>query len=184
MFVLAIGLTAVSRAQELGLEFVPAQSKIQFSLDATMHTVHGSFSLKRGAVHFNPSTGAVSGEVVIDAGSGNSGNDGRDHKMHSEVLESAQFPEIVFRPDRVDGKMAAPGPSTLQVHGSFTIHGVSHEMTLPVEVEINSEGWKASTKFEIPFIDWGMKNPSTFLLHVGREVKVEAEASSAGTRSH
>jgi polyisoprenoid-binding protein YceI len=179
---LVIGLTTVTQAQELVLEFAPAQTKIQFTLDATLHTVHGTFALKRGTIHFNPATSAVSGEVVIDATSGNSDNEGRDHKMHGDVLESAKFPEIIFRPDRVDGKVAAGGSSTVQVHGSFTIHGASHEMTLPVQVEIKNDGWNASTHFDVPFIDWGMKNPSTFVLHVGHEVKIDG--SSAGTRSH
>jgi polyisoprenoid-binding protein YceI len=176
---LLIGLTATSFAQEMVLQFVPAQTKVQFTLDATMHTVHGSFALKRGTVHFNPVTGAVSGELVIDATSGNTDNSSRDHKMHQDVLESAKFPEIVFRPDRVEGKVSAEGASTVQVNGSFSIHGGGHEMMLPVQVEMKSDGWKASTHFDIPFIDWGMKNPGTFLLHVGREVKLEVEASGA-----
>jgi polyisoprenoid-binding protein YceI len=174
---LVMGLAATSLAQEMVLQFVPARTKVEFTLDATMHTVHGSFTLKHGTVRFNPATGIVSGEIVIDATSGNTDNSGRDHKMHEDVLESAKFPEIVFRPDRVDGKGSAEGTSTVQVHGSFSIHGGSHEMTLPVEVEMKPDGWKASTHFDIPFVDWGMKNPSTFLLHVGREVKLEVEAS-------
>jgi polyisoprenoid-binding protein YceI len=179
---LLVGLAAAAQAQELVMEFAPAQTKILFTLDATMHTVHGTFALKRGTVHFNPATGAASGEVVIDATSGNSDNQSRDHKMHGEVLESAKFPEIIFRPDRMEGKVTLEATSTLQVHGSFTVHGVSHEMTLPVRVEIKNDRWNASTQFEVPFVDWGMKNPSTFVLHVGREVKIEA--SSAGNRSH
>jgi polyisoprenoid-binding protein YceI len=179
---LIIGLALGSRAQDLVLEFVPTQTKIQFTLDATMHTVHGSFALKHGTVHFNPATGAVNGEVVIDAASGNSNNEGRDRKMHREVLESARFPEIIFRPDRVDGKVAAEGTSTVQVNGSFTIYGARHEMTLPVRVELKPDGWNASTHFDIPFIDWGMKNPSTFVLRVGHDVKIEAEASGVKPR--
>jgi polyisoprenoid-binding protein YceI len=175
-------LATVASAQDLVMEFTPAQTKIQFSLEATMHTVHGTFALKRGSVHFNPATGAARGEVVIDARSADSSNSARDRKMHDDVLESARFADIIFRPDRVEGKVAAGGPSTIQVHGSFTIHGVSHEMTLPVNLEMQNGEWKASTHFDVPFVDWGMKNPSTFLLHVAREVKIEA--SSAGIRSH
>jgi polyisoprenoid-binding protein YceI len=177
--VLVVGLAAAGQAQDMVLQFVPAQTKVQFTLDATMHTVHGSFALKHGTVHFNPATGAVGGEITIDATSGNTDNSGSDRKMNQDVLESAKFPEIVFHPDRVEGKISAEGPSTVHVHGSFAIHGTSHEMTLPVQVELRPDSWKASTHFDIPYLDWGMKNPSTFLLHVGREVKLEVEASGA-----
>ena len=174
---LVIGMAIASQAQELVMEFSPAQTKVQFALEATMHTVHGSFALKRGLIHFDPATGAVNGELVIDAASGNSGNEGRDRKMHRDVLESGKFPEITFRPDRVEGKVAGEGTSTVQVHGTFSIHGVTHPLVLPVEVDIKANRWLASTHFDIPFIDWGMKNPSTFVLHVDHEVKIEVEAS-------
>jgi polyisoprenoid-binding protein YceI len=170
-------VATAGRAQEIVLDFAPAQTKVQYALDATAHTVHGTFALKRGSVHFNPASGAVSGELVIDAASGDSGNDGRDRKMHREVLESAKFPDIIFRPDRVDGKVAADGASTVQVHGSFTIHGSAHLMTLPVQVELHQDHWTASTQFSVPFIDWGMKNPSTFILRVNHQVKIHIEAS-------
>ena len=45
--------------------------------------------------------------------------------------KARKYPEIVFRPDRVDGKVAAEGRSEVQVHGVFAIHGVEHEMLVP-----------------------------------------------------
>ena len=71
---------------------------------------------------------------MFDATSGKTGNGSRDNKMHKDVIESPRYPEIVFRPDRADGKLAASGASTLQVHGMFVIHGAEHEVTFPVEV--------------------------------------------------
>jgi polyisoprenoid-binding protein YceI len=177
LILLTVGFATAGLAQEIRLEFTPAQTRVEYSLDATAHTVHGTFSLRRGSVQFNPATGVVSGELVIDAASGNSGNDARDRKMHRDVLESAQFPDITFTPDRVDGKLAAEGPSTVQVHGSFNIHGAAHEMTLPVVVESRRDRWTASTHFDVPYIDWGMKNPSTFILHVSHKVEIRIEAS-------
>ncbi len=79
----------------------------------------------------------MSGEILIDATSSQSGNDGRGMKMHKEVLESARYPDIVFRPDRVEGQFAATGASTFQVHGIFALHGAEHEITIPVQVEMS-----------------------------------------------
>jgi polyisoprenoid-binding protein YceI len=174
-----MALTTACVAQDLVLNFAPAETKVSYALSATAHTVHGTFSLRRGVIHYNRESGQVSGEVIIDAASGNSGNDGRDRKMHRDILESTQFPDIIFQPDRVEGKVAAEGSSTIQVHGMFTLHGVAHEVTLPVEVKLDGSRWTASTKFKVPYIDWGLKNPSTFILRVSREVEIQAEASGA-----
>ena len=102
---------------------------MQFTFPATLHTVHGSFKLKRGAIRFDPATGKIGGELVVDASSGASGDEGRDRRMHKDILESGRYPEIVFTPDRVDGAIAPQGVSQIQVHGVFRIHGAEHEIT-------------------------------------------------------
>jgi len=48
----------------------------------------------------------------------------RDRKMHKEVLESERYPEIAFRPDKIEGAVASQGKSSVKVHGMFNIHGV------------------------------------------------------------
>ena len=161
------------------LRLDPAKTSASITLNATLHTVHGKFILRRGELRFDPVTGTVSGEIVFDATSGKTANDGRDHKMHKDVLESAKFPDISFRPDRVEGKVSDSGTSTVQVHGQFGIHGTEHEVTVPVEVRFERDHWKASTHFEVPYVKWGMKNPSNLFLHVGDSVEVEFEGEGA-----
>ncbi len=78
-------------ANEIVLGIDPVQSKVHWTLESTVHTVHGSFAFKKGNLQLNTSTGKTSGEIVVDAASGNSGNDSRDKKMHKEVLESARY---------------------------------------------------------------------------------------------
>lgn len=165
------------RPQELELNFAPAKTEVNFTLGATLHTVHGSFQLKRGAVHFDTGTNKLSGEILVDATSGHTGNDGRDHKMHQDVLQSPRYPDIVFRPDRLEGKVAAAGASEVQVHGTFIIHGSEHEITIPVRVEMAPGNWTATGHFSIPYVQWGMKNPSTFVLRVEQSVDLEIKAS-------
>src|SRR5438309_1038846 len=92
-------------ASEIVLAIDPAVSKVHWTLGSTVHTVHGSFAFKRGTLHLDTSTGKARGEIVVDATSGNSGNDGRDKKMHREVLESTKYSDIIFRPDRIQGKI-------------------------------------------------------------------------------
>jgi polyisoprenoid-binding protein YceI len=152
-----------------------AQSKVTWSLGTTFHTVHGSFALKKGTLRLDPATGKASGEIIVDAASGKSGNDSRDKKMHKEVLESGRYPEVVFRPDRVEGRIAPQGTSTVQVHGILVVHGSEHELTVPVQAELAADHWTGNGKFSVPFIDWGLKNPSTFFNKVSHAVEIELE---------
>lgn len=144
-----------------------------------MHTVEGSFQAKRGEVHYDVATSKASGEIVFDATSGKTGNDSRDKKMHRDVIESAKFSEIAFRPDYAQGQLSPQGDSTLQVHGQFSIHGAEHEITIPVVVHLEGSTWTATADFTVPYVNWGMKNPSVLFLRVGNDVKVRFHA--AGT---
>lgn len=157
-------------------ELVPAKTEIKWSLGGTLHTVHGTFRLKRGSIHFDPATGKAGGEIVVDATSGESGNGSRDKKMHKEVLESQRFPEVVFVPDRVEGSVAKQGESKIAAHGIFRIHGADHEMTLNFAVKAKDDGLEATTHISIPYVKWGMKNPSNFLLKVEEQVEMEIGA--------
>jgi polyisoprenoid-binding protein YceI len=160
---------------KLVLSIDPAKSKVRWSLGSTLHTVHGSFAVTRGQVQFDQATGSANGEIVVDAKSGESGNDSRDKKMHGEILESNKFAEIQFHPQRIAGKLTDEKMSILQVHGVFVLHGGEHEMDVPVEAKITGEHWSAMANFKVPYIQWGLKNPGTFLLKVKPEVEIELE---------
>jgi polyisoprenoid-binding protein YceI len=164
-------------AQEMTLELDPANTKIEFTLGATLHTVHGSFALKRGTIHFNPQTGSASGLIVVDATSANSGNDGRDHKMHREILESERYPEIVFAPTKLSGTFEPQGNSSVQIEGTFRLHGTDHPLTLTLPVQTARQVLTAKAHFVIPYVAWGLKNPSTLLLRVSDKVDIDITAT-------
>ena len=174
-----LGAEPPSAAQELLLQLDPAESGADITLSASMHSVHGSFAVKRGTVHFDPTTGKASGEIVVDAASGKAGNSSRDNKMHKEVIQSQGYPEIVFHPDRADGALYTSGDSTLQVHGIFSIRGGEHEVTVTVKVNLAGSAWTATASFLVPYVKWGMMNPSVLFLRVGDTVQVQFHA--AGT---
>jgi polyisoprenoid-binding protein YceI len=165
------------------LSLDPAQSKLNWTLGSTLHTVHGTFVLKRGTLKFDPASGTASGEFVADATSGESGNQGRDKKMHGEILESRRYTEVIFRPNRIDGKVLTQGSSSVQVHGTFVLHGSEHELIVPVQVELNGDHWKSSTKFSVPYIQWGLKSPNTFFLKADPAVEIELELNGTLQRA-
>jgi polyisoprenoid-binding protein YceI len=172
-----------SATQELVFRLDPQHSTVSFLLGDAIHTVRGTFRLKESALRLDPASGKIAGEIIVDAKSGESGSGMRDRKMHREVLESDHYPEIVFRPDRVDGTVSVQGKSSVRVHGVFNIHGSDHELTVPAEVEVSSDHWTATLHFAVPYANWGMKNPSTLFLRVNESVDIDLTASGTITRS-
>ena len=174
---LLVSCVALSAAQDKAFQLDPAQTSVKFTLGDVLHTVRGTFRLKQGSLEFEPTTGKISGDIVVDAQSGDSGSGARDRKMHKEILESNRYPNIAFRPDRVEGTVANPGKSSVNVHGMFSIHGVDHEMTVPAEVELSADHWTATVHFTVPYEKWGMKNPSTLFLRVNNFVDIDLTAA-------
>lgn len=178
----ALTSTAVATvgAQQMRVTLDPATTQINFTLAATLHTVHGTFKLKSGQVQWDAATGHATGSIVIDATSGNTDNASRDKNMHNQVLESAKFPEITFTPSEIKGALNREGSSQLEAVGVIRIHGQDHDQTLKLAVAQAAGGTvETTTQFLIPYVKWGIKDPSTFLLHVADTVNVEIQAGAS-----
>lgn len=178
LLALIFAVSAAAAAQQT-LALDPAHTFVKFTLGDVLHTVHGTFQLKSGQLRLDATSGKLSGEIVVNARSGDSGSGMRDRKMHKEVLESERYPEISFRPDGVDGKVASEGKSSVKVHGMFSIHGVDREITVPADVEMSADHWTANVHFTIPYEKWGMKNPSTLFLRVSDSVEIDLTAGGS-----
>jgi polyisoprenoid-binding protein YceI len=172
-----VAFAVSAAAQRASFQLDPSQTTVKFTLGDVLHTVHGTFRLKRGALRLDPDSGKLSGDIVVDATSGESGSGMRDRKMHKEILESERYPEISFRPDRIEGAVASPGKSSVKVHGMFSIHGVDREIMVPAEVDMVADHWTATVHFTIPYAKWGMKNPSTLFLRVNDYVEIDLVAA-------
>ena len=159
----------------------PATTAIHWTLNTTLHTVHGTFKLKSGAFKIDPATGEASGLIVIDATSGESGDASRDKRMHAAILESPQYPTIAFRPTHVDGAidLSATGPVT--VSGIITLHGQEHPLQIAVNLHPQASAVALATHFTVPFVAWGLKDPSTFVFRTDKEVTLDIDAAIVPT---
>lgn len=167
----------VCLAQETVVELDPSQTKIEFTLGSTLHTVHGRFALKKGSLRFDPSSGRIEGSIIVDATSGESGNSDRDKRMHREILESGKYTEIILVPRQVKGAFVAPGPCKVEVSGEFRLHGQAHEVSFPVDVAAEGDQIRLEGRFTIPYVQWGLKDPSNFLLRASKQVQIEVHAA-------
>jgi polyisoprenoid-binding protein YceI len=168
----------LSPAQNRSLKVLldPAQTEIHWNLGG-LHSTHGTFKLKSGEFLFNPATGVAEGEILVDATTGESGNPARDKRMQDEVLESNRYPAIFFHPTQVKGAFkSGEGTQELQGEGTFNIHGADHPLELPLKVQITAGMVTATTRFTVPYVEWGMKNPSRFLFRVSKQVEIEVTA--------
>lgn len=167
-----LSFTISTAAEQVQVTLDPSQTKIEWTLGDVLHTVHGTFKLKSGQITFDTASGNASGELVVDATSGDSGNHSRDNKMNKDVLETKRYPEITFLAKKVSGPWTDHGNATLQVQGVFHIHGADHDLTLSVPVQANGNSVNATTNFAVPYQAWGMKNPSTLFLRVDDKVQL------------
>jgi polyisoprenoid-binding protein YceI len=164
------------------VEINPARSSVHFTLGAFLHTVYGTFNVTADGIRLDLSTGQLSGQISVDVKSGQTGNGARDRQMHETVLESNRFPEAVFTLNHLQGRLAMEGGSNVEVQGILRIHGVDHELSLPVTVTVRNNLITATAKFAVPYVAWGMKDPGNFLLRVDQTVDVEVELSGSSAK--
>lgn len=150
---------------------------MSFTLRATAHTVDGSFEVRSGEIVFDEN-GRAEGRVVIDARSGDTGNERRDRKMHDDVLESERYPTFVFEPSRFEGELPEAGEGKLVLLGHLTLHGTRREVAIPTSLTRKGSTVEASGEFEVPYVEWGLEDPSVFLLRVAKEVQVRITLSA------
>jgi polyisoprenoid-binding protein YceI len=170
---------ACLNAQQIHIQLDRSQTKIGFTLGDVLHTVHGTFQLTEGNISVDPATGKAAGRLIVSANSGDSGSHARDSRMTNTVLQAAEFPQISFMPDRIDGKLNLTGDSAFQLHGAFGLHGGTHELTMAVKSHIEAGRVTASARFDVPYVDWGLKDPSTLFLKVNHIVQIEVNAAGA-----
>ncbi|HUV69879.1 MAG TPA: YceI family protein [Terracidiphilus sp.] len=173
--ILAISLVTIPAAcaQHETFSVNPDASQVAFALGGNGHHVQGTFHVQSGSIEFDPSAHKISGAVVVAAGSGNSGEPSRDKKMNSDVLDVAHFTEVTFAPSSYTGTIAPSGDSTIQVSGIFTLHGAPHDLTVPMQIHIDGANLTAKGRFTVPYVKWGLKDPSIFILKVAKEVDID-----------
>jgi polyisoprenoid-binding protein YceI len=138
------------------------------------HTTHGTFKLKSGIIKVDPATGDASGEVIVDARSGDSGEKLRDSIMNDKVLESAKYPEFVFTPHHVSGhRDPHTGVFSGVITGVMLAHGAQHPMAIRVDGALVGDELTAKCHLTIPYVAWGMANPSFLMFRVANHVSVD-----------
>jgi polyisoprenoid-binding protein YceI len=107
-----------------------------FKLDAPLESINGSANDITGTVSFDPENpGATTGKIVVAAESLTVPNPMQKGHMHSATwLDVAKYPEITFEAKSLANVKTEGNVTTADVTGTFTLHGVSKEITAPVKL--------------------------------------------------
>ncbi|MGD0157863.1 MAG: YceI family protein [Terracidiphilus sp.] len=180
-FALAVTLAPAALGQHQTFVVNPDASEVKITLNTTHEVVNGTFHVQSGSIEFDRSTPKMSGSVVVLAGSGKTGNDSRDRKMYKDILEVERYATVSFAPKTYTGAIAALGDSAIQVTGIFTLLGTPHEITVPILVHLEGASANAKAHFVVPYVQWGLKNPSFLIWKAENDVAIDL--SLAGTIS-
>jgi len=172
-FAVAVMFAQNAFAQHQSFAVSPDASEVKMTLKTNHEIVNGTFHVQSGSIEFDESAPKMGGSVVIAAGSGKTGNDSRDKKMDKDILKVDQYTTVSFAPKAYTGSIAPSGDSSIQVSGVFTLLGTPHDLTIPMRVHI--EGSKATVRaqFVVPYVQWGLKNPSFMIWKAENDVAID-----------
>ena len=136
---IVIALSATLQAADT-FRIDPAKSTIAFKVRHMLGNARGRFAKFSGTIvvdREHPEQSSVT--VSIEAGSIDTGIAKRDDHLRGELFDVAKYPAITFR----SRKVKQTGPSSGEVVGDLTMHGVTQPVTL--NVELVSGRWRVKT---------------------------------------
>jgi polyisoprenoid-binding protein YceI len=179
VFALAVLLAPAALAQHRTFVVNSDASEVKITLKTTHELVNGAFRVQSGSIEFDRGNPRMAGSVVVLAGSGKTGNDSRDKKMNKDILKVEQFATVSFEPKTYTGVLAPSGDSTVQVTGIFTLLGAPHEITIPLLVHLEAASATAKAHFVVPYVQWGLKNPSFLIWKADNDVAIDIDLAGA-----
>ena len=91
----------------------------------------------------------------------------RDGAIRNQALESNAFPEATFEltePLAVPDGLAAGDPISVEAQGTLTLHGVTREVTIPLEAELANGVMVIVGSLPIVFADYDIDQPRSPIL--------------------
>jgi polyisoprenoid-binding protein YceI len=173
VFALTAALAPAVLAQHQIYTVNPDTSQVKITLNTTHEVVNGTFHVQSGAIDFGRDAAVMTGSIVVLSGSGNTGNGSRDKKMNKDILKVDQYATVSFEPKTYTGAVAPSGDSNLQVTGLFTLLGTPHQITIPILVHVEGTAATAKAHFVVPYVKWGLKNPSFLVWKADDDVAID-----------
>jgi polyisoprenoid-binding protein YceI len=133
---LALTGTVLAAPQTFDFKDPKGINNAGFKLDAPLESINGTASGVSGTVTFDPENpGATTGKIVVATSSLMVPNSmQRGHMLGTQWLDAAKFPEITFEAKEFKNIKTEGDTTTADVTGTFTLKGISKELTVPVKL--------------------------------------------------
>jgi polyisoprenoid-binding protein YceI len=167
---------------------------ILFKTDAPLESINGTATGISGEVAYDPAAPAsTAGKITVAASSLHVGNPMQKEHLHSDKwLDVAKYPDITFEVKSLKNVKTEANVTTADANGTFTLHGVSKEITIPVKLTYLKDKLKARTgkdgdllvirsNFTIKRSDFGI-NKGTFEDKVSDEIELTLSLAGAAPK--
>jgi polyisoprenoid-binding protein YceI len=133
---LTLALAAYAAPESFDFKDPKGVNNAIFNLDAPLESVNGSASGISGTVSFDPEhPEATTGKIVVAADSLTVPNPMQKEHLHSSTwLDVKTYPEITFETKSLANVKTQDNVTTADVTGTFSLHGVSKDITAPVKI--------------------------------------------------
>ncbi len=101
--------------------------------------------------------------------------------FNENYMESSTFPKATFKGkfvEKVDFSKA--GTTQSSVTGKLTMHGVTHEVTVPATITKKGDLYEASANFDAVLADYGIKIPAMVKGKIAKTVQIKVVAELKG----
>jgi polyisoprenoid-binding protein YceI len=105
--------------------------------------------------------------VDVDMTTLRSDEDRRDAQLRMRGLETSSYPTATFEltaPISFDRTPAEGDTVTVEARGELTLHGVTREVTVPVEARWTGDVIEVVAGFEVALADYGIEPPTGFVV--------------------
>jgi polyisoprenoid-binding protein YceI len=167
---------SIPASRNIEIHLDPHTTQIHFKVGSMLRDVRGSFQFKGGAIAIDPDSTLAQGELLADATTVHTGSSSRDRDVQQQILESSRYPSIFFHIEHLRGKIPEKdGSADVIAEGTLNIHGADHSMQMRVHLVRVDDKLTATTRFTVPYVEWGMKQPHS-LVHMSKTVQVDVSA--------
>ena len=193
---LLVGLSAVLHAAPIQFDFKDPKgvNTILFKTDAPLESINGTANGISGLVNFDPANpAATKGKIVVTSNSLHVGNPMQKEHLHSDKwLDVKKYPEISFDLGSLKNVKTENNVTTADAIGTFALHGITKEITLPLKLTYLKDKLKARTgkdgdllvlrsNFTIKRSDFGI-NKGTFEDKVSDDIELTLSLAGAAPK--
>lgn len=153
------------------------KGSIAFNSDAPMELIKASSNELAGL--FDTNTKKFAFRIKVNSFEGFNSALQKEH-FNENYMESNKFPYASF-----DGKViedvdySKPGVYNVRAKGNLSVHGVTQERILKVDITVKQQGVSAKSNFTVLLADHNITIPKVVHEKLASEIKVEVKAELA-----